>query len=119
MALEDRLISLLGGLVEGRAYPDVIPDVPVFPLLIYQQAGGRDGWYVENRLPSHRHARIQFHVWAKARQQANTLALLVEKTLAESGLIVEPYGAFTALYEKAQKLHGTRQDFGIWHNDSE
>lgn len=117
--LEERLVELWGALVGGRLYPDTTPDVPIFPLLVYQQVGGRDGWYVENKLPSHRHARIQLHVWSRSRQEANTLCLSAERLLAESGLIAEPYGALTALYDESQKLYGSRQDFGIWHNDSE
>jgi len=117
--LEVKLEALWRDLVDDRIYPDTAPDVPAYPLMLYQQVGGRDGWYVEGAMPSHRHARIQLYVWAKTRAEANTLALQAEQRLAESGLIAQPYGAFTALYEDDLKLYGTRQDFGIWNDDSQ
>lgn len=117
--LEERLALVWGPLVDGRLYPDTAPDDREFPLMIYQQVGGRDSWYVDGRMPSHRHARIQLYVWARSRRDANTLAMQAEKALSQSGLIAEPYGALTAVYDEDQKLYGTRQDFGIWHNDSQ
>jgi len=49
MPLESRLKELLAPLVSGRAYPDVTPDKPVFPLIVYQGAGGEEQWYVEGK----------------------------------------------------------------------
>lgn len=41
MSVETELFSLLKTLVDGRCYPDVTPDAPVFPLIVYQGAGGK------------------------------------------------------------------------------
>lgn len=117
MSLEADLKSLWSSLVAGRFYADVSPDVPAYPLLIWQQVGGRAGWYVENRMPDHKHCRIQLHTWAKTRLQANQIARAAEKALCESGMVAQPYGAITALYEDELKLYGCRQDFGIWFRD--
>lgn len=119
MMLEAQLVRLWKGLVSDRVYPDTAPDVPQFPLITYQQVGGEARWYLEKKVPDHRHARIQVNVWAKTRMEANQIALQVAKALAESSLSAEPYGQFEALYDEHLKLYGTRQDFGIWHHDTE
>lgn len=117
MSLEEDLVSLLGPLVSGRIYPDETPDNPQFPLVVYQQIGGRAGWYMEKKVPSHKHSRMQISVFAKRRADANALARSIESALCESTLVAEPYGAFTALREDPLKLYGARQDFGIWYAD--
>lgn len=117
MSIEEDLVALLAPIVEGRIYPDESPDNPVFPLIIYQQIGGKAGWYLENKVPSHKHARIQIDVFSRRRTEANRLARSIEGLICESAFIAEPYGAFTALREEPLKLYGTRQDFGIWYAD--
>lgn len=119
MMLEAELVALWKGAVGGRIYPDTTPDVPQFPLATFQQVGGQARWYLEKKVPDHRHARIQVNVWAKSRMEANQIALTLARLLAESALVAEPYGEFEALYDEHLKLYGTRQDFGIWHRDTE
>lgn len=115
MSLEARLNALLGPLVGGRAYPDVTPDRPIFPLIVYQGAGGQERWYVEGKRREKRHQRVQLFVWAATRAEASAIADEVGTALCESDfLAVEPYGSPTSLYEEAIKKYGTRQDFGIW-----
>ena len=117
MSLEKTLSDLLGPLVEGRCTPDRVDDASDFPVITYQQAGGRAGWYIDRTMPSHKHARIQINTWARTRGEASALARLVENTFCTSTLVVEPYGAPTSLYEELLDLYGTRQDFGIWFPD--
>lgn len=115
MSLEAQLLAVLGPLVGGRAYPDVTPDKPVFPLIVFQGAGGQEQWYVEGKRREKRHQRVQVFVWATTRVQASDLADQIGTALCKSDFpAVEPYGSPTSLYEEAIKKYGTRQDFGIW-----
>jgi hypothetical protein len=117
VSIEETLQKLLGPLVEGRFYPDVVPEDAKFPAITYHQVGGRAGWYVDRTMPSHKHGRFQINVWAKSRLEASQLARQVENTICASTLIAEPNGAATSLYEQLLALYGTRQDFGIWFPD--
>ncbi|QYJ20181.1 DUF3168 domain-containing protein [Achromobacter sp. ES-001] len=115
MSLEAKLKTLLGPLVDGRAYADVAPDKPVFPLIVYQGAGGIEQWYVEGKRREKRHQRMQLYVWSSSRAEASAIADAIGTALCESDFpAVEPYGAPVSLYEEAIKKYGTRQDFGIW-----
>lgn len=93
------------------------PDVPMFPLIVYEQPGGRAYAYLENRLPDHRHARIQINCVASTRLQANDLAREIERRMVEGGVFntVEIYGAFQTGYIEVLKMYETRQDFGVWY----
>ncbi|MPS76581.1 MAG: DUF3168 domain-containing protein [Achromobacter sp.] len=116
MSLEGKLKAVLAPLVAGRLFPDVTPDKPEFPLIVYQGVGGSEQWYVEGKRREKRHQRVQIHVWATSRLEASGIAELIGTALCESGFpAVEPYGAPTSLYEEAIKKYGTRQDFGIWY----
>ncbi len=117
MGLESSLATLLGPLADGRATPDVVPEGSDYPAITFQQIGGRAGWYAESTMPSHKHARVQINTWAKTRLESSTLARAIENAFCTSGLIVEPYGAPTAVFEELLNLYGTRQDFGIWFPD--
>jgi hypothetical protein len=118
MKIEESLKVLIADLFEGRLYPDTAPGRAVFPLCLYQQVGGRALWKLEGGQVSHRNARLQIHIWARSREEANALAGQVEAALAARGQIAQPYGAFVALYDEMQELYGTRQDFGIWRDES-
>ena len=117
MSFESDLRTLLADLVAERVYPDVAPDVPVFPYITYQQVGGNSLWFNEKAKPSHKHARVQFNVWARSRVEANQIARQIENRFITGSFDAEPYGEFVALYESTLKIYGTRQDFGIWYQD--
>lgn len=117
MSVETELFSLLKTLVDGRCYPDVTPDAPVFPLITFQGAGGRAHDYLERKLPDCEHYRIQINCWAKSRSVASALALQVRQRIIEQGTAfksAETMGQAVSLYEEALKLYGARQDFGVW-----
>jgi hypothetical protein len=117
MLVEDELFSLLEGLVDRRCYPDVTPDAPVFPCIVYQVVGGRPHDYLERKLPDCEHYRVQICCWAKSRASARVLALQVHEKIVEQGAAFKSAKALdqaVGLYESALKLFGTRQDFGIW-----
>lgn len=117
MSLEADLKNLWGPLVGGRLFPLVIPLNAVRPCMVWQQVGGRAGWYVDKKLPSHKHARIQLFVWSDRFLEARSLARAAEKALCESPIIAEPYGALNDAHNEALNLYGTRQDFGVWYPD--
>lgn len=115
MSLEGKLKAVLAPLVSGRLFPDVTPDKPEFPLIVYQGVGGSEQWYVEGKRREKRNQRVQFYVWATTRTEASRIADQIGTALCESDFpAVEPYGSPMSLYEEAIKKYGTRQDFGIW-----
>lgn len=116
MSLESTLKDVLGQLVDGRATPDVVAENSKFPCITYQQVGGKAGWYAEQQLPSHLHARVQVNVWAKTRAEANELARQAEAAICTSASLKasESIGALVAEYQEQLALYGTRQDFGVW-----
>lgn len=116
--LNERIEELLNPLAPGGVYPDVAPPSPAGLYITYQQVGGTARQYMEKKLPSHRHARIQINVWGTRRTEATAAALEVERVLIESELVSEAMGAFTAVYDQATKYRGTRQDFQFWHQDT-
>lgn len=117
MSIESTLVTLLGPLVGDRISPDMVPEGSDFPVIVYQQVGGRAGWYVERAKASHKHARVQINTWARTRLEAAALARSIEDAICTSTLTAEPYGAPTAVFEELLDLYGTRQDFGIWFPD--
>ena len=119
MGYESKLFNLLSDLVAGRVYADVTPDVPVFPLIVWEQPSGRAYAYMENKLPDHKHARIQISCVANTRLLANDMARQVERRMVEGGVFstVEAYGAFQTGYIEPLKMYEARQDFGVWYPD--
>lgn len=114
MALETDLKAALDPLVSGRVYPDVTPDNPTLPCIVYQQVGGEAVNFVEGTLPDMNNARVQLHVWAKTRLEASTLAQQARAALT-SALGATTLGAPTSLYEEPLKLYGSRCFYGIWY----
>lgn len=115
MSLEGDLYTVLGSLVSNRVSPDVTPDSPVFPLIVYQQVGGEAFEFLDHTLPSKSHARIQVVVWAKTRVQASTLAQSARVALVGGTLKAFTYGAPVSLYDDVLKLYGSRTDYGVWY----
>lgn len=114
---ENILHSLLSGLVDGRVYPDVTPDNPTFPLIIYQQVGGQDYAYVENKLPSHRNARVRIIVCSKGSLESNNLIRKCEQAIIERNIFeaVQIVGSFTTSYIDSVGIYEATQDFSIWY----
>lgn len=115
MSLEESLAGILGPLVGGRCYPDVLPDNPTFPLIVYQQVGGQAIDYAEKALPDHDHARVQVWVWSKARLEASQIARQARAAIIGSALTAQTYGAPVSSHNEELKLYGSRTDFGVWY----
>lgn len=115
MSLETDLKTLLGPLVSGRVYPDVTPDSPVFPLIVYQQVGGKATEYLDATLPDRDHARMQVFVWSRTRVEASQLARAARLAILGAGMSAETYAAPTSIHNAEMKLYGNRTDYGLWY----
>lgn len=115
MSIEADIRTALGSLVSNRVYPDVTPDSPVFPLIVYQQVGGDVAEYLEAKVADKSHARMQVLVWSKTRLEASEIAHDARVALVEGSLKATTYGAPVSLYEPELKLYGSRTDFGVWY----
>lgn len=117
MRLDAALTALLKPLFGNRVWWDTLPEAYVVdqPVLILEQISGDAFWNVDNTLPSHANARIQVTVWAKTRSAANTAIMQVEEAIAASGMVAQPVGAFSGMYETDLNLYGNRQHFSFWH----
>lgn len=118
MTLEDQLFALLGPLLNGRFYPDTLPDHPSFPAASYQAAGGVALWFGERALPDHRNARVQINIHARTRAEASALAHQMAKDICTGFPVAKPYGEPVSTYSDVLKLYSARQDFGIWYPDN-
>jgi len=115
MSLETSLRSLLSPLVANRVYPDVTPDEPKYPLIVYQQVGGDVVEFVEGKVADKDHARMRVHVWAETRLQASEIARKVRIAIVEGTLNGTTYGAPVSLHEDMLNIYGNRTDYGIWY----
>ena len=116
MSLESTMKTALSSLVSGRCYPDISPDGVAFPLIVYQQVGGKALEFVEGKLADKDHARLQVMVWSKTRLEASTLARSVRQTLVEGVTNATTYAAPVSLYDAALKLYGSRTDYSILYS---
>lgn len=116
MSLELSVMGILGPLIGNRVYPDVAPDDPVFPLIIYQNVGGVPYEYVDQTLPEHDNARLQLVVWSKSRLEASTVSRNARLAMLGSQLTVKTLTVAVSLFNEDLKLYGSRTDFGIWYS---
>jgi len=116
MSLHSDIKGQLNSLCSNRVYSDVTPDTPLtFPLIIYQQVGGKAFEFVEQTLPSKDHARVQVIAWAKTRLAADALMRSARVALVTGSLKATTYAAPVNIYSDDTKLYGSRCDFGIWY----
>ena len=115
MSLEATIKTLLGPLVGGRLYADITPDNPTFPLIVYQQVGGRTTEYADQTIPDKEHARVQVMVWAKSRLEASQIARAARAAIIGNNWPAQTYAAPVSLYQEELKLYGSRTDYGVWY----
>lgn len=115
MSLESTLKTLLGPLVGGRLYADITPDGAAFPLIVYQQVGGRAMEYADQTIPDKEHARVQVMVWAKSRLEASQIARTARAAIIGNNWPAQTYAAPVSLYQEELKLYGSRTDYGLWY----
>ena len=115
MSVESDIFNTLRGLVADRVFPDVAPFNTPRPYITYQQVGGEALSFVENDVPSKKHARFQISVWANTRAEASALVLQVEQAmLTASAFQARPLGAPIAAYDDDTDVRGAHQDFSVW-----
>lgn len=115
MSIETSIVSALAGLVAGRVFAEVAPELTATPYITYQQVGGKPVNFLDSAAPSKKNGRFQVNVWADNRAQASPLAGQVEDTLrAVAALQTTVLGAPIATHDPDTKLKGTRQDFSFW-----
>lgn len=115
MSLEASLFTILSPLVGGNVYPDITPEPPVFPCIIYQQVGGKASDYVDKTLPANDNARVQVLVWSKTRLEASSIMRAARVALLGSTLNVRTVAAAISQYHEYLALFGARQDFDIYY----
>lgn len=115
MSLPSDVYACLKGLCDGRVYPDVTPETPVFPLIVYQQVGGSAYEYLDQSLPQRDHARVQVLVWSRTRAEADAIARQVRQAILATDWPAQTMGAPISIYQDGTDLYGSRQDFGVWH----
>lgn len=115
MSLEASLFGLLGALVGGRCYPDVIPDNPTFPLIVYQQVGGVAVDFMDQTAADKDNARMQVWVWSKTRTEASDIARQARAAILASALQVKTLAAPVSTFDEPMKLYGARTDYSIWY----
>jgi len=115
MNIDTLIAAALSPLVDGRVYPDVAPDKPTLPYIVYQQVGGAGLVFLEGTLPDHEGCRIQIATWGERRIEVTALAKLAEKALIDApDLQTEPLGGRISDHEPDTKRYGARQDFSVW-----
>lgn len=115
MSLDASLFAILSPLVKGRVYPDLTPEPPAFPCIIYQQVGGKAEDYVEKTLPANDNARMQILVWSKNRLEASQISRAARAAIIGSSLNARTVAAPISQYHEYLALYGARQDFDIYY----
>ena len=115
MSVESDIFNTLRGLVADRVFPDVAPFNTPRPYITYQQVGGEALSFVENDVPSKKHARFQISVWANTRAEASALVLpLEQEMLTASAFQARPLGVLIAVYNDDTDVRDAHQDFSVW-----
>lgn len=114
MSLESSLKSALAGIAGNRIYPDITPDVPTFPLIVYQQVGGQVVETLESTLGDQDNARVQIMVWSKTRLEASSIARQARLALVGT-LKATTYAAPVSEFDEDLKLYGNRTDYSVWY----
>lgn len=99
-----------------RVYPDAVTVAPVYPLIIYQQVGGRAVDFSEQKVADKDNARLQVWVWAKTRLEASQLARAARVALVEGDTKARTLGAPVAAYDDTLNIYGSRTDYDIWYS---
>jgi len=116
MTIETGIVTVVGPLVSGRIFPDVASFETPKPFVTYMQIGGEVINPINNypAVPNLRNSRIQINVWAKTRNEANTLMRTIEDALRVDPLNGRPVGALIARHEEVTDTRGAQQDFKFW-----
>jgi len=116
MSIESNLQALLMTLCP-RVRADVAEVGLAAPYVVWQAIGGPSINALDNSLPGQRRVYMQVSVWAKSRQEADTLSRAAEAAMrAAPHFIATPSGEAMSTHEPDTKLYGSIQRFSIWGN---
>lgn len=112
----DTLPDLLKPLNSDRVWWDAQPEGTSLdtPIVLLQQTGGRESWYVDKSRPDMRHARVLITVLGRQRIAVDALMDSIGSALSASDFVVAPYGAPVCTYDPDAKLREAAQSFGFW-----
>lgn len=121
MKVEAIIPQTLNSLVANRVYYQATPDNLVrqgnviADFFIWSIVGGQDREYVDQTFGSHSNARIQLTAVSASILTARDLIRAARDRLLASDYTVGVYGSPVGTYDAARKIHGMRQQFGIWY----
>lgn len=113
--IEEDLVTALQPIFNGRFYPDFAPlkPTPAAPYGIYIISGGQDvSTFCGQTTPAN--YTIQFWVWAKTRNEANTLIRQLGSVVTAAPFYAVAQSGFFSQYDDETKLRGAFQDFSFW-----
>lgn len=116
MTIEEDIFSALtaGSPSPLRAYPDIMPDLPVYPLITYVIVGGEDDVHLNGSAGTARRL-VQVDSWARTRLgAAQQMATAKSMMLASSRFTVGSISVSGApTFEPDTKLYRASQEFSI------
>ena len=114
MTVEGDLYQAMKGFVGNRVYPDVAPQNPALPFIVYQQVGGTPLNFLSG-VPDKRNGRFQINVWGETRIQAASIARQVEDAIRlDPKLLAHTLNGAYGRYEDTTGWYGMQQDFSIF-----
>lgn len=115
------LNPVFGGRVYDKATPDNLvreggsPTGRILDFVVWHKSGGQDTEFVDQTMPTKRHARIQLTVFSPSSIAAERALTAARDALLNSGYTVGVYGSPVGTYDTARKLQGEFQQFSIWY----
>jgi len=111
--IQETVYTALQSLVSGRVYPQVAPDKPTAPYIVYARVASSP----ENTLSSGQpiqQTRLQVDIFDKT--YAGAIALAEQVIAAMTGATVNAIQILEMdQYEPDVKLHRVVHDYSIWH----
>lgn len=123
MNIEIIIPQTLNPLVGNRVYHQATPDNLVRvgnviqDFIIWTLVGGEASEYVDQTFGTHSNARVQIIAVSPSGLAAGNLIRAARDRLLASDYTVGVYGSPVGTYDAARKLHGRRQQFGIWYRE--
>lgn len=115
MSIESEIATALGGLVDGKVYPDLNDEGTEAPYIVYQRVGGQTPSLLENSALSKEFVRVQVTTWTTSRLATVALAKQVQDALvALTGIQVSAIGSAISTYDDTTQLRGAIQHFQVW-----
>lgn len=112
--IEPQLVTILGGLVGNRVFPDVAPEGTALPYCLYEQIGGKPFQYVTADVAEQKSSLIQISVWCETRAQAKELIGKIEDAVIVAPLHATVSSGARSAFDQETNERGFMQDFYFW-----